>query len=333
VKNFLFILLFFSAYLSSCQDSSVVESAEKKWIDEKDKLRVLCTTEMVASLVSSVADDKIALLVLIKGELDPHSYEPVKGDEEKLFYADLVFYNGLGLEHGPSLRNYLQGQEKAVAISKDLLEVHSQRLIEIDGAVDPHIWMDISLFSEGIKVIERVLKEKDPLHKEIYQKNAVLAYREFQEKHQSILELVWQLPENKRYLVTSHDAFNYFAYAYLATEEEKKNGSWKQRVMAPEGLAPEGHLSLHDIKNVVEHLRRYKIPCLFPEANVNKDAINKVLSASLEKGMEVSISRFALYGDSMGEEGKERGSYFRMLEHNAQSFVQEMSKPSKEEIE
>lgn len=323
-RFFLFFILSCTAFFS-CQSSGNQRNETQEWISEKEKVRVLCTTEMVAALVNSVGKEHVSSLVLIKGELDPHSYEPVKGDEEKLLYADLVFHNGLGLEHGPSLRQYLNDSSKAVAISEDILKTQQERLIRIEGTIDPHIWMNIALFAEGIKVVERSLINLDPEHKSSYQHNAKLAYERCQEKHNKILKHTHSLPEHRRYLVTSHDAFNYFAKAYLATEDEQADYKWKKRVMAPEGLAPEGRLSLHDIKNVVEHLEKHDICCIFPEANVNRDAIRKVQSASLEKGIRVMISKSELYGDSMGEEGKDLDCYLRMIEHNANKIVEELN--------
>ncbi|MCH1429397.1 MAG: zinc ABC transporter solute-binding protein [Chlamydiales bacterium] len=326
----LLFILSFTAFFS-CQSVGEKRNQTQEWISEKGKVRVLCTTEMVAALVNSVGKEHVSTLVLIKGELDPHSYEPVKGDEEKLLYADLVFHNGLGLEHGPSLRQYLKENPKAVAISDAIQKQQQERLIRIEGTIDPHIWMDIALFSEGIKVVEQSLVNLDPEHKDSYQDNAKLAYRRCQEKHSNILKHMHSLPEHRRFLVTSHDAFNYFAKAYLATKDEQASYEWKKRVMAPEGLAPEGRLSLHDIKNVVEHLKKYDIRCIFPEANVNKDAIRKVQSASLEKGIDVIISQSELYGDSMGEEGKDLDCYLRMIEHNANKIVEELKQSIMEE--
>src|SRR6185437_14825555 len=73
-------------------------SALQLWMSSNGKLKVLCTTAMIAELVQELDKEHIDCLTLIQGESDPHSYQLVKGDDEKLSRADLIFYNGLGLE-------------------------------------------------------------------------------------------------------------------------------------------------------------------------------------------------------------------------------------------
>ena len=90
-------------------------------VDTGDKkIKILATTAQVGALVEAVGGPNIALTVLIRGENDPHSYELVKGDGEKIKDADLVFYNGLGLEHGASLAKALQNAKRGISIG-DLL--------------------------------------------------------------------------------------------------------------------------------------------------------------------------------------------------------------------
>ena len=100
--------------------------------------------------------------MLIQGDLDPHSYEMVKGDGEKLSGADLIFYNGLGLEHGASLSAILQGSPNAMAIGEKIKSICPERILMRGGAIDPHIWMDISLWQKGIDPIVEALSGADP---------------------------------------------------------------------------------------------------------------------------------------------------------------------------
>ena len=75
--------------------------------------------------------------------------------------------------------------------------------------------------------------------------------------------------------MTSHDAFNYFARAYLADPEEVE---WQKRFEAPEGLAPDGQLSVADIQRIIDHICMYRIAVLFPESNVSRDSLRKIIS-------------------------------------------------------
>src|SRR5262249_39836093 len=120
------------------------------WMTKNGKLKVLTTIAMIDDLVKQIGDGYVDTLVLIKGELNPHSYQLVKGDDEKLAYADIIFYNGLGLEHGPSLQHFLENSSKSVGLGNRILDNESSLILRIDGQIDPHIWTDISLWSKTL---------------------------------------------------------------------------------------------------------------------------------------------------------------------------------------
>src|ERR1700690_968816 len=94
------VILFIAIFFVSC-DRKMGNEALKGWMQENGKLKVLCTTAMVADLVAHVGGQEVDCYILIQGQHNPHSYQLVKGDDEKFSRADLIFYNGLGLEHGP----------------------------------------------------------------------------------------------------------------------------------------------------------------------------------------------------------------------------------------
>ncbi|MEN9654330.1 MAG: hypothetical protein RL235_442, partial [Chlamydiota bacterium] len=87
------VLLFF--FLTSCGPAGR-GSQMKAWVAKTDAIQILTTTRQIGDVVAKVGGDRVAVWVLIDGELDPHSYELVKGDVELLELADHVFYNGLG---------------------------------------------------------------------------------------------------------------------------------------------------------------------------------------------------------------------------------------------
>jgi manganese/zinc/iron transport system substrate-binding protein len=127
--------------------------------------------------------------------------------------------------------------------------------------------------------------------------------------HRSVFEEMREVDEKQRYLVTSHDAFNYFTRAYLSEDRDVEG-----RCMAPEGLAPDGQLSAQDIQRVVSHLSRHRIKVIFPESNVSRDALHKIISSCKHP---VHVSDQALYGDSMGDPGSGADTYLGMIQHNA----------------
>ncbi len=311
------VTLFFSLFLfftSSCERSSVLQ----EWMAPNGKVKVLCTTEMVAELVREVGKDKIDCLTLIQGESDPHSYQLVKGDDEKIKRATLIFYSGLGLEHGPSLAERLRNNPKAFSLGDAIAKLEPKEIIIYNGSVDPHIWMDISLWQKSLNTIVDALQKEMPEHQTFFSENASLLKERLDAAHKAIVERFQKIPEERRYLVSAHEAFNYFVRVYLATEAEQKDGSWTKRSMAPEGLAPESQLSTQDIQRLVTHIVHYSIKTLFAESNVSQDSLKKLVDACEKMGYPVHVARDTLYVDSMGPKGQ---NYIGMMEYDAKTIA------------
>lgn len=284
------------------------------WNQENGKIKVLSTTAMIDDLVKSIGGEYIDRMTLISGELDPHSYELVKGDDEKIARANLVITNGLGLEHGASLRYWIEKHPFALSIGHEICKNFPELILYVDEELDPHIWMDISIWIKAIDPIAEALCKLDPGHASIFQANALRTQQEMLRVHEKILQQIQDVPSNKRFLVTSHDAFNYFTRTYLADPADQ---DWRQRFAAPEGLAPDGQLSTSDIQRIINHLCQYKIGIVFPESNVSKDSLRKIVSSCKDMGHQVEISSEALYGDAMGGKDSDANTYLKMIEHNA----------------
>src|SRR3989344_4881931 len=153
------------------------------WMQDSEKLKVLSTTAQIGGLVDAIGGDRVEGLVLIQGDLDPHSYEMVKGDGEKVAHADLIFYNGLGLEHGASLSAILRDSPKAMAVGEKIGAAYPERILRKGKVVDPHIWMDISLWKKGIGPIVEALSQADPEGAPFYRDQGVLVARQMEEAH------------------------------------------------------------------------------------------------------------------------------------------------------
>lgn len=286
------------------------------WFEKNGKLKVLSTTAMIDDLVAQVGKERIDHLSLITGEIDPHSYNIVKGDDEKISHAQVIFANGLNLEHGASLRYQLEHHSNVVFLGDKIKAKAPDRIIMIEKETDPHIWMDISLWAEGVDAIVQALSEQDMANRSFYEENGAALYKKMIEEHQRIKAEMEEIPSEKRHLVTSHDAFNYFARAYLGAD-------WQERCIAPEGLAPEGQISSVDIQRVIDYICRYHVEVVFPESNVSRDAIKKITSAC---GRVIRISKMPLYGDAMGAPGSEADTYLKMIAYDAMVLMDEWKK-------
>jgi manganese/zinc/iron transport system substrate-binding protein len=315
-------------FLTGCGGggSSVQQAKSAAWFMDNGKLKVLCTTEMVHDVVQQVGGEEIDAITLITGELDPHTYEIVKGDSEKLEFAQLIYSNGLLLEHGPSLRQFLEGNDKVYRLG-DMIRLQKPELIlTVNGMPDPHIWMDIAIWERTIPLIVNSLVQARPEKEKFFRERGEEVSREFLEADRRVRERLHLIPQEKRYLVTSHDAFNYFARSYLAEESEVKSGAWHKRFKAPEGLAPDIQLSLVDVLRIIQHLEDYKIRVLFPEANVSKDSLRKIVDSQKQRGINLVIAEEPLYGDSMGGAGSDGDTYIKMIEHNAKVIGEYLGK-------
>lgn len=313
------ILLALALLLSSCTcdfPCQKYRADDKEWYTQNGKLKVLSTTAMIDDIVETIGDGHVDTIRLIRGELDPHTYQMVKGDDEKLAYADVIFYNGLGLEHGPSLQKQLMENKDAIPLGDRIMEATPERILRYNGQLDPHIWMDISLWAETVPYIVETLSERDPAHAEEFRQNGAALAEKLNKAHETMRTSLQSIPNEKRYLVTSHDAFNYFAKAYLATDDEVRTDSWQKRFAAPEGLAPESQLSSRDIQLIIDFLKEHQIKVIFPESNVSRDSIRKIVQSGRNSGLDVTIATAYLYGDAMGEPGSDGDTYFKMMEHN-----------------
>lgn len=312
LKIILFSLLLGGILLMSCTPKKATESS---WMQNNGRVKALATVSQIGDLVSFIGKERVDVAVLVPADLDPHSYELVKGDGEKLSYADLIFYHGLGLEHGAGLTSFLEASSDAVPLGRAIRDAAGERIIKKQGMSDPHFWMDVSLWKEAIPSIVEQLETFDPEGAPYYRANAQLLEEEMDRLHAYVLGKIGTIPEEKRFLVTSHDAFSYFSRAYLALADE----DWEERFEAPEGLAPDGQLSPVDIRRTMDFLKDHGVKVVFPESNVSRDALAKVASVSYEMGYPIRLSASPLYGDSASGL-----SYFEMMRQNADVLAYEL---------
>ena len=303
-------------FLSGCERE---ETSIDEWMQSDGKMRVLSTTAIIDDMVKKIGQERIAHLPLIRGDIDPHSYELVKGDDEKISRATLIFCHGLGLEHGASLRAKLQGREGVTYLGDEVKAKNPDAILIRQGQTDPHIWMDVLLWAQVIDPIVCQLSRVDPEGASFYRQNGDRLKEEMAQFHEQILTQISQVPIHKRFLVTSHDAFNYFTKRYLSEGER----AWDVRFKAPEGLAPDGQLSCSDIQQIVDHLHAYQIKVVFPESNVSKDSLRKIVSACTEKGLSIKIAEGHLHADALGPPGSDADTYLKMMQHNVSLLINE----------
>jgi len=274
---------------------------------------ILSTTVMIDSLVKEIVKDECSRELLIDGEIDPHSYQMRKGDKEKITRADIIFGNGLCLEHNPSLV-YLLKQQNAIFLGDKILKDHPELIISKEKEVDPHIWMDLHLMSYVVDEITLAICEIDPEGQARYTQNSEILKAKMKALDQRILELMGSIPDEDRYLVSSHDAFNYFVRRYFKADKE-------DRIFSMQGLSPEAEISLKRIGMVTSFIKNNNVSAIFYESNLPKDGLYKVIEICKGFNVRVSICQEPLYGDTLGGM-----TYLQMIEHNAEVIAKNLKK-------
>ena len=324
---FLFVSMV-ALFLVGCKEGKN-RASSSTWMQNNGKLKILCTTAMCQDLVASVSGDVADCHTLIQGESDPHSYQLVKGDDEKIARADIIFSNGLGLEHGPSLRALLEKNPKVFSLGDYLALKHPKEVIFVDKTPDPHIWMDVFLWSESIPLISEVLIKHVPQQESQIRAKSSLEMRKLQEIDAKIKQVFKSLPEYQKFLVTTHASCNYFTKAYLSSAQEREDGSWKKRCKAPEGLSPESQLSTADIQQLITYIEKHGVEVAFIESNVNYDSLKKVCEIMKKKGKPFRICTEPIYTDAMGGIGSNADSYSLMMLRNAKVISENLENHGK----
>lgn len=303
-------LLILSLFLCGCSSIERRADEARAWFALDERIHVVASTSMVADLVRSVGKERVAVWTLVGPGHDPHSYELVKGDSDFFERADLIVFSGLGLEDSASMRGVGQ---RAFGVADHL--VGSGRLIyDGGGALDPHVWMDISLWSEGLEPLAERLGRIEPGSLDFFRRNARIAKGELLELHHEIRQQLMAIPDHKRYLVTAHDAFRYFTRAYLGD-------AWEGRLAAAEGLSPHGQVSLADLQDVATFIRERRVKTIFPESYLSRAFLRKLLQGL---GAEACVSDVGLCADTMLEEAG--FDYAQSMRHNAHVICEALDK-------
>lgn len=292
------------------------------WVKGEGKIKVLSTTAMIGNLVEQIGKERVSYITLINDEVDPHSYTPAKADDAKFALADLIYTNGLGLECS-CLIALNRFKEKVVAVGDLFEKEQPKQIIFVGHEKDPHIWMDLSIWKNCCSYIAKTLAEKDPEGAAFYEHNSRVLIEQMEQTDREMRTLFDSVDQKYRYLVASHDAFNYFTRRYLATEEEMQNGKWEERFIAPDGINPEGQLSVQHLQRVIDFVKKHDVKVLFPESCLNPSALETIVLNPAVRG--AALSKMPLYSDALGSIKVEDGQcrYLVVMMYNAKTIVEE----------
>ncbi len=274
-------------------------------------LRVVSTTAMVNDLVKRVGGAEVSAEVLMGPGVDPHLYKPTASDMLKLNRADVVFYNGLMLEGKMTdvFTRMVKAGKRVHAITEALPETKLLKPEDFEGHPDPHVWFDVELWAACVDVIEKRLVEAAPERKTVFAENAAKERAALAELHAWAKAKAAELPEAKRVLVTSHDAYNYFGRAYGF------------QVVGLQGISTVSEAALADMAKLTDFIRQRGLKAVFVESSVSHATIERIAKDS---GVKIGGE---LFSDAMGaagqmENGYDVGTYEGMIKHNLNTIVE-----------
>ncbi|HEY0944396.1 MAG TPA: zinc ABC transporter substrate-binding protein [Opitutaceae bacterium] len=274
-------------------------------------LRVAATTSMVADLVKQVGGELVAVDGLMGAGVDPHLYKATASDVLKLQRADVIFYNGLMLEGKMTdlFTKMARTKKHVYALAEAIPGDQLLEPAQFEGHYDPHVWFDVTLWSRCAESVVEGLGAADPANKETYAKNGAEVQKRLGGLHAWALAKVAELPAERRILVTSHDAYNYFGRAYGF------------QVVGLQGISTVSEAALADMAGLVDFIRKRGVKAIFVESSVPHATIERIAQdARVKVGGE-------LFSDAMGtpgeiENGYDLGTYEGMVKHNLTTIVE-----------
>jgi len=274
---------------------------------------VVTTTNFITDVVEEVGGDRVTVNGLMGPGIDPHLYKASAGDVTALRQADVVFYGGLYLE--AKMQDVFEeiGDSKPVFAVTD--EMPRDRLLEApsdtpaEEEYDPHVWFDVSLWKYAVEQVRDGLTEVDPDGAEAYRENADAYLARLDELDRETERRLATIPERRRVLVTSHDAFRYLGRRYGLDVE------------AIQGISTATEATTADIERVAGVIAERGVKAIFVESSVPPQTIDAVLAAAAKRGQQAVVGG-ELFSDAAGEVGTPEGTYIGMVRSNVDHLVE-----------
>lgn len=275
-----------------------------------ERLRIVATTTIVGDLVGTITGSDADLEVLMGPGIDPHLYKASAGDVGRMSSAQIIFYNGLHLEG--KMAEVLEGIDRrgvrTVAVAECL---PAERLLPLEGYAglyDPHVWFDVGLWSETVGCVAGELAALDPPHAEGYHARAAAFLQELAALDEEVRRKVSALPEERRVLVTAHDAFSYFGRAYAF------------EVRGLLGVSTAAEAGTADVQSLADFIVGRGVPAVFVETSVPPRFVQALQEAVTARGFAIAIGG-KLYSDSLGDPGTPAATYAGTVRANLEVLL------------
>jgi len=278
---------------------------------EAHPIKVVASFSILGDIVHQVAGDHAEVVVLVPPDGDAHTFDPSPADARRLADAALVVSNGLGLDGWLDKLATSAGYAGPRVIASQ--GVVTRTMSEGEGSqakeiTDPHAWQDLRNGVIYVRNIDAALEAADPADAAQFKRNAAEYAERLRTLDADTRAKIDAVPEAKRRVITSHDAFGYFGAAYGVT------------FLAPEGLSTDQEASAGGVARLIDQIRKEKIKAIFIENMADPRLIKSIGS---ETGVELGG---ALFSDALSPPGGLAPCYTCMFDNNVPKLVVGMQK-------
>ncbi|WP_368507017.1 metal ABC transporter substrate-binding protein [Bradyrhizobium lupini] len=263
-----------------------------------EQLKVVASFSILADFVRNVGGDRINLTTLVGADSDVHVYAPAPSDAKRIADAKLVIVNGLGLEGWlPRLVQSSGSKAQVVIVSAGIAP------LKLGSAADPHGWQSVPNAKIYVTDIANALAAVDPDDAEFFRAQAKAYLEKLETLDREVREAVAKIPQERRKVISTHDAFGYLAAEYGV------------QFIAPLGVSTETEPSARDIATIIGQIKAQKIPAVFLE-NISDDRLIRRIAA--ETGSKVGGT---LISDGLTGEKGPAPTYIDMVRHNIKALT------------
>jgi zinc/manganese transport system substrate-binding protein len=275
-----------------------------------DKVKAVASFSILGDMVKQVGGDRVDVAVLVGPDGDAHVFSPTPADAKTLAGAQLFFVNGLGFE------GWMERLEKSSGFKGKTIVastgVKPRSMVEEEGGTpetitDPHAWQDLENGKLYVANIRDGLIAADPDGRSVYVANAAKYLDAIAKEESAVKQALAALPEARRKIITSHDAFGYFGAAYGL------------EIIAPEGVSTESEASAQDVAKIIRQIREEKIPAVFIENITDHRLLDQI---ARETGAKIGGT---LYSDALSGADGPAATYLDMFKHNVGALTSALS--------
>lgn len=282
-------------------------------LNAQDKIKIISSASMFTDMAKNIMTDDFEISTIVPVGGDPHKYNARPSDANKVSKADIVLVNGLTFEGWiTELIENSGTKAKIVTLTEGITPISS---LDYANSSDPHAWMDVSMSLTYIKNIKNALSEIKPEASDRINANYEKYSAQLKALDEEIKTKISSIPEAKRILITSHDAFQYYGARYGV------------RLEAIMGISTEAEAQTSDITRVSRVIKESKVPSVFVESTINPKMLKQIA-----KDNKVGIGG-ELFADSLDDPEKPAGTYVGMLRYNTNTIVDGLVNGPKVEME